>query len=557
MQDHTDDPYGDDDGARSQRAPDRPVSGLSRIAAGGAVLARRAPAAAPTQAASGTPGTHPAPRSAAIPTWPVLRPRPAVPGGPGPTPPKVDAGTRSQGAPPAAGPDRPRVDARAQARPGAATPGEDPAKVDARATPLETFDPMPAPTRHRPILPVRPGMAGSAQARPSGPILPSADRVSAVRLARKAALGEGRDNGVLPLPGDEPARTAKTVDAYRVRGDQLVKRYRRENEIPDDVDAFNPREFAIWLLSLRGTLKPPSWRLYRQAALMVLGGMPGERAQEAMTLIEGDAPAEAEMGTGEPVEVPGAERLTSARKVKRFKYEDYVRIWHLMKQRRSKSAVVLQDWMRAGIATGLRPIEWRATEVVRVEDAGHPMGRRVFLLVLNAKATNGRSNGVVRTLDITAFSDGAVAVVQRMSDQGLRAYREGRYREFQGQAAQMLYEACRKLWPRRQNHYALYSCRHQFIANHKALGLPNEEVSAMSGHRVDDTVAHNYARSRTAWSPDKITERARGVQEEIATVKKVLHIWEGRLQSLRIVKQGFRVGSHDDGDEVTVPMADL
>ncbi len=115
--------------------------------------------------------------------------------------------------------------------------------------------------------------------------------------------------------------------------------------------------------------------------------------------------------------------------------------------------------------------------------------------MLNAKATNGRANGVVRTLDISEFNEGAIASVQRMSDKGLQAHAAGRYREFQSNCAQTLYHACRKLWPRRKMHYALYSCRHQFIANHKALGLPNEEISALAGHRVDDTAVHNYARA--------------------------------------------------------------
>ena len=378
-----------------------------------------------------------------------------------------------------------------------------------------------------------------------------------MRQARKAKLGEGLDNQA-PSPGAEPTRTAKTVDAYRTRGDQLVKRFFREREIQPGMDNFNAHDFAVWLLALRVSLRPPSWRLYRQAALMVLGSMPDDRARQAMEMIEGDAPAEAEMGTGEPIEAADRVRLSSALKVKHLKHEDYVRLNAYLRMRlRSDTALTLQDWLRAGISTGLRPSEWKASEVVRYEDPHHPMGRRVYLLVLNAKATNGRANGVVRTLDISEFNEGAIASVQRMSDKGLQAHAAGRYREFQSNCAQTLYQACRKLWPRRKMHYALYSCRHQFIANHKALGLANEEISALAGHRVDDPAVHNDARSRAAWPLDKITEKARGVKEEIATVRRVLTLWEDRLRLMKIVKQGVRADDAGEGSDAMVPMADL
>ena len=530
MQDHANDPSGASRTDRGEHASGRghadpsgaattpdggrvggALSAIPRVAAGGAIVARRAPAAPPGQAASGSQRT--APPS----TWPVARPPQPAPGVR--PPPKVDARTGGQSRP---------------------ATGPLPLKVDARTDGgSDDYERMPEPGPRRPMAPIRPGSPkAAALARQATPI-PSAERLQAVREAKRRKLGFGKDNGDGTVA--EPTRAAKTVEAYKAKGEQLLRRYRRERGVPDDIDQFDPLGFAVWLLSLRVGLKPSSWRLYKQSGLMALGGFPDERAAEAVAMIDGDSPQEVEMGTGEPVDDTGSDRLTSARKAKYVKYEDYLRIEsYLRTARRSDHAVVLQDWLRAGIATGLRPVEWRATEVASVQDPTHRNGKRTFLFVLNAKATNGRANGVVRTIDISDFGEVAQQIVRRMSGAGLRAFEEGRFREFQSHCAQILYQACRKLWPRRKTHYALYSCRHQFIANAKGVGLSNAEVSALAGHMVDETAARNYGRQRTAWFPDKVVDRARGVPEEIASVTKRLHLWEERMALLDIVRNGVR-----------------
>lgn len=411
---------------------------------------------------------------------------------------------------------------------GAAPIGGGSSKVDAATGIDELPEAFPAPKRLPPIR----GKPG-----PKIPIHPSPtrERVGMILEGRKQALGtRAGDRGGT---ASEPTRSAQTEASYRRRGDLLVQRFRRERNLDADADQFSPSDFAIWCLSLRAGLKPPSWRYYRQSAIMALQPFPD--SEWAIEMLQRDAPGEIEMGTSESVPAVDGERRTSANKEKRFAFEDFKRVEAALQlKRRSSRADILRDWLRAGIATGLRPIEWRATDVVEVNDPNRFGVKRQFLLVLNAKATNERGNGVVRTLDITDFSDDAIASVRRMSAVGAKAYAEMEFGNLHSHCGNILYEICQKFWGRRKLSYSLYSCRHQFIANMKSLGLANEEVSALAGHVVDTTAAEVYGKKRSAWSPDKIVDRPRALPEEIATVRKRLVLHEERLDLIHLVEKG-------------------
>src|SRR3546814_20992999 len=65
--------------------------------------------------------------------------------------------------------------------------------------------------------------------------------------------------------------------------------------------------------------------------------------------------------------------------------------------RQGETPQILMDWLVAGIWTGLRPAEWRSTDLEMREDPPAPFGRRAWLYVINAKATHGRGNGMIRS----------------------------------------------------------------------------------------------------------------------------------------------------------------
>lgn len=456
------------------------------------------------------------------------------------------------------------------------------------ATPTRLLDPTPVPRR----------------AGPGGPG-PSEDALQAVRQAGRRgvaamAVAAGVDPGAGSQASGRGARTVSraTLDQYRRRGNLLFERYRRELDIRVADEGVSPVQFANWALSLKPGLSASAWRSYRQAVMHFLEGFPGYEADAAIQLIEADVIDGGEAGRnrakadkrqvkgktaavrslssagddrswlneGDPdgggldaAEAMGQEpdddddsaesrKRTSALKEKRFPHEDMDRVLaYLRSFCRSKLAPVLVDWLRAGIMTGLRPVEWRCSDLVEVADPNSAYGRRAFLYVLNAKATNGRGTGVARTLDLSAFPDDALEVVRRMSGRARGWLEDGSFPDRQAACSALLYATCRKIWPTRKYGYALYSTRHQAIANWKSM-MPVAEIAAIVGHGVTSTATAHYGKKRSAWSPEKIPAAPRPVPEELSVVKQRVKLWEQRIEMEK------RAGLRPEGGDTEFPV---
>jgi hypothetical protein len=426
----------------------------------------------------------------------------------------------------------------------------------------ETDDEVVEPIDAAPIddqsIPVPVRLKGPTEAKFTGPSGPDGELTRQLRDAHKEKVASrARSRGVDPGAGSVPStngttRSEKTHNHYLERGRMLVQRYRRERDLGStSIDGLDPVEFVNWLFSLKPTLSRATWRPYRQAAKAILTSVPHDDTETAIAMIDADI-AEASAAS-EKDHAPEAERerpatrkdgiprRTSGLKEKRFLKKDFDRVLaYLRYYSRSKFAPILGDWMAAGITTGLRPIEWRATDIEVKEDPAAPRGRWVWLYVLNAKHTNGRGNGLVRTIDISHFSDGTIDSIRRMSQRGAQWLIDGVYDSMQSQSSQLLYAVCEKLFSTRNKTYALYSLRHQFVANAKSIHRP-EEVSALLGHVVTDTAAENYGRKTSSWGPEEITDRAEPVPEEVATVRQRLIFFQERVtlqQAAGLIKEG-------------------
>jgi integrase len=199
---------------------------------------------------------------------------------------------------------------------------------------------------------------------------------------------------------------------------------------------------------------------------------------------------------------------TSALKAKRIPLADLEKLETYLKfLARSSLARETVTWLRAGCLTGLRPSEWREA----VLDGN-------WLIVKNAKTTNGRGNGVERSLDLSALSGGDLRVVERMAGLGGGWALQGEYDQRQTQCAAVLYAACLKIWPSPRRHYTLYSARHQALANAKAT-MTRAEVSALAGHKTERTAQSRYGRRTSAWNRSEMPGAASPAAENTATVK--------------------------------------
>jgi len=402
--------------------------------------------------------------------------------------------------------------------------------------------PMPSPSS-RPVPTKLRDFDKSNFTGPSGPNVEVLRRLRDATKRRVAdrAKARGRDPGAGSVEvNDGLTRSAKTHEQYLERGRSLVNRYQKETgRDQGSLQNLDPLEFAKWFFSLKPTVKSSTWRPYRQAAKAILSSIPHDNTEAALALIDADI-VEIEM-TDQPM--PKSElvsnfegdrkklpRKTSARKEKKFPKADFDKVVSYLRHfSRSKLAPILIDWMVAGISTGLRPIEWATTDLEIREDPTAPNGRRVWLYVLNAKSTNGRANGVVRTIDLSNFSDETLRAIRNMSSNGADWLSSGEYDTYQSQVAQLLYSTSQKLFTGRVRVYSLYSLRHQFIANAKSYQKP-EEIAAIVGHGVTVTAAENYGKKRSSWGPDEIPERPNAVADEVATVKQSLEFYENRIK---------------------------
>ena len=278
-----------------------------------------------------------------------------------------------------------------------------------------------------------------------------------------------------------PARSDSTLEAYRTRGQALVNSYMREMSLTPGGGESSPEAFANWLAAQRPNLSPATWRLYRQAALFYIDGWPNaDLAEVARTL--------------EDALQPGAKLppRTSARKQKRIPAEDFRALCgYLIRDGSTSASWETRDWVIAGVATGLRPSEWREATL-------YQLGDQYLLRFRRKKTTNGRGLGVIAILDLSALGQLELAAIGRMAEHGRAWHAGGEYARQQEAHGQVLRAACQALWPQRARVYSLYSCRHQ-ATSHMKVTLTPEQVAAVLGHAVTDTMV-SYGKGRHAWS---------------------------------------------------------
>lgn len=318
-------------------------------------------------------------------------------------------------------------------------------------------------------------------------------KLELVRRARAAGVGTDHSGTAA-----EPTRTHQTEMRYRHRGRQLVARWHSElSAMGKDPAQATAVEFASWLAQdIRPGLRPAAWRQYRQAALSVLDGADPTSTQAEHLLVT----------ALKPERIVALPDRSSSNKAKRFPRADFDTVLaYALSFSRSAFAPTLADWLVAGLATGLRPSEWRAAEL-----------NGNLLYVVNGKSTNGRGNGDTRTLDVTRLSPKARHAVERMIERGDDWQVDGVYASKQAQVANLLAAVCGRATPGRT--YSLYSLRHQFVANAKAR-LKAQEVSALAGHCTTRTIVRSYGKRRTAWASKDTRNIAVPVAAEVATVR--------------------------------------
>jgi integrase len=151
--------------------------------------------------------------------------------------------------------------------------------------------------------------------------------------------------------------------------------------------------------------------------------------------------------------------------------------------------------------------------------------------VQNAKITQGRGVGLTRTLFLDDFTDEHISHLQWMTN-AAQVVGKGDARGFsalQARTVAMMYRTCRTLWPQRQNHYTLYTFRHQFLANAKGRFDP-VGVAALAGHATDETASKHYGRRRYAWIGSAVLPLPSPSSKDVEAVRHRLQLFSERME---------------------------
>jgi len=201
---------------------------------------------------------------------------------------------------------------------------------------------------------------------------------------------------------------------------------------------------------------------------------------------------------------------TSRKKQKHLSIKDLKKIdteRGLSKSIWSKSTRI---WVRAGILTGLRPIEWRKSSLLREGDD-------LLLRVVNAKNSNNRANGDTRHLNLNHLNENEINIIRshlKICEQFSDSLEE--WEGFYKGCSNLLRNKTRIAFPNRKRYPTLYSSRHQYSANSKASGCKPEELAALMGHASDLTAQMTYGKKVNGTRGRKPKMK----DDEVKTVRK-------------------------------------
>lgn len=228
-------------------------------------------------------------------------------------------------------------------------------------------------------------------------------------------------------------------------------------------------------------------RLYHAAAVYWVKANLGPHTYDALEMLCPE-PSQSDYFHAEKIAKKRSE-LTCLRgaqqKAKWLDQADWTKLIEALAARSNVWSTLSIDWLLGGLCTGLRPCEWRNTN-----------WQADTLTVANAKATNERSHGITRTLDLTRSSTNERQVVERLSLH-LSSMSDEAYKEAYNGVRNLIRRVAREIFPRRELFPTLYTARHVFAARAKATWSP-AWVAALMGHASIRTAQTHYARAHRA-----------------------------------------------------------
>jgi hypothetical protein len=269
--------------------------------------------------------------------------------------------------------------------------------------------------------------------------------------------------------GRQVDRTEKTIASYRRRYFKLFRMAGIDSKAYDHV--------VQWFAAQHGRWAAATISQYRASL--------GQAIEDCADLEPRDREAlYTRLKQGPSPRIKGPPR-TSARKRKSIPHREFRLLVRTLYEGKHPDDRLCARILAHNVSLFLRPVEWETADlVVR------------FLLIQNAKATNGRAHGPDRRIDLSDYgTNGVRDLAGLLIALNTRAAAAGGYRYLWARLASRIARVCKSIKIKR---VALYSTRHVGIANAKSWMSPHE-IAAKAGHKTTATATAHYAKRRTGW----------------------------------------------------------
>jgi len=331
--------------------------------------------------------------------------------------------------------------------------------------------------------------------------------------------------------------THATREQYHAIATRIISSFTRQSRVdPSD----NESTFITWLTKYASRVTHSTWRLYRAALVMEFRDVFSQsRLAEMIRVLKVKSH-----------DVNGIH--SSAGKAKRISERSLQSFEVFAEEMNNALNEPCLMCIKASILCGLRPIEWSQSRVLErtIDEANETC--EFILEIKNAKATQGRSHGVYRTILFTNVTMEGLAHVEYMLHLGEREDYVTLLRRMSSRLSEVnniLFGRVKGKGGVRQNGIglSLYAGRHQFAADAKAAKLSPFEIAALMGHGSIDTAFDYYGKKGHG---REYNFRARPYQKDLDSVER-LNSGHPRRQN-RDWSKGFIMGIEKDGQAVVI-----
>lgn len=316
---------------------------------------------------------------------------------------------------------------------------------------------------------------------------------------------------------EEKTRIEQTEAKYLKRAGGIVAKFEKASghSYEQDIPAF-----CAYLISLTSGKTQSNLRQIKASCAFFASNDGFQSLSEAISDLPSDQATSKSQGNN-----------TSSQKKKYISFEDEQKI-HNFLLAEIKADDNCSYWnkpafvfFKAGLAVGLRPIEWQSSEILNEVDLACEGLEPPILKVKNGKSTNGRSYGEFRYIGISSLKLQDIAMIKEAlhlakhtkNSNGVSLSWDEYYSGISGR----MYNITKKLFPRSKKRPTLYSCRHQNIANLKSAGYTLVEIACLSGHLTDVTATEHYGKRRFG---NKATNLPEANPKDLSKIKKMFGI---------------------------------